>query len=368
MSVHISNNQQTYNPGLPLSSDLRQVLIDKLVAGGACTNTGKVPYGLFSSVAQDLKLTCMTITCVWRYYIVNHTLEPVRHQNEPVQKLSEEDVEYVSQLVVLKLSLYRKEIRDLVLQNTNSTFTSLSVSTIQKTVRERISSIKFTHKRMQRSNKRRWMDTNILYTRNFLNFICSVDPFVIWFIDEASVNEASSHRYYGTSESGSRAVDITTHKQGENYTLFTLIGLNDKCYNEVQLTPTDGNAFINFMHNVCNATNDRGEPVIELGTVILSDCASIHSGYVQTILKPYLDELQVTYYFLSKFSPDTNAAEEYISLVKGRLKESYFQTLCSYHVPTAVLAAAGTIGPDIVYKYFKNVSCNYLNIKRPVLL
>ena len=70
----------------------------------------------------------------------------------------------------------------------------------------------------------------------------------------------------------------------------------------------------------------------------------------------------MTYYFLPKFSPDTNAAEEYISLVKGRLKESYFQTLCSYHVPTAVLAAVGTIGPDIVYKYFKNVSCNYLNM------
>ena len=64
MSVCISNNQQTYNPGLPLSSDLHQVLIDKLVAGGACTNTGKVPYGLFSSVARDLKLTCMTITRV----------------------------------------------------------------------------------------------------------------------------------------------------------------------------------------------------------------------------------------------------------------------------------------------------------------
>ena len=54
------------------------------------------------------------------------------------------------------------------------------------------------------------------------------------------------------------------------------------------------------MYNACNATNDRGERIIEPGTVIVSDCASVHSGVVQTILKPYLQDLQVQQVFLPK--------------------------------------------------------------------
>ena len=195
-----------------------------------------------------------------------------------------------------------------------------------------------------------------------MTFIATVSPFSLRYVDEANVNEASSHHLYGSSESGSRAIDISDHKQGNSYTLFTLIGLNDKCYNEVELAPTDGNAFINFMYNACNATNDRGERIIEPGTVIVTDCASVHSGVVQTILKPYLQDLQVHHVYLPKFSPDMNCCEWYIGALKSRLRECYFQTLCKYHIPTAVLAAASTIGPDMVYSFFKDMSCNYLNL------
>ena len=57
--------------------------------------------------------------------------------------------------------------------------------------------------------------------------------------------------------------------------------------------------------------------------------------------------------FLLKFLPDMNCCE---------LRESYFQNLCAFHIPTAVLEAASTIGPDMVYSFFKDMSCNYLNL------
>ena len=94
---------------------------------------------------------------------------------------------------------------------------------------------------------------------------------------------------------------MSTHHTGPNYTIFCLIGMNDKCYVEVDTAPSDGPAFINFIHNACQAHNTGSEPIIEPGTVLLSDCASIHSGYVQTILQPYLEEMHVSYYFLPKF-------------------------------------------------------------------
>ena len=361
MSVKISKKKRTYYSGITTSTEIRQLVVDKLISYGASCSTGRVPYGVLSKVAKDLFLSSMTVKRVWNYYIVNSTVEPFRAKPGPNQKLTDEDVDYVCQLVIFKPSLYKKEIRELILENSNSNYDSLSVSTVQKTVRERISSIKFTHKRTQRSNKWRWTETNIIYTRNFMTFIATVSPFSLRYVDEANVNEASSHRLYGSSESGSRAIDISDHKQGNSYTLFTLIGLNDKCYNEVELAPTDGNAFINFMYNACNATNDRGERIIEPGTVIVTDCASVHSGVVQTILKPYLQDLQVHHVYLPKFSPDMNCCEWYIGALNRGYVSAIFK-LCAYHIPTAVLAAASTIGPDMVYSFFKDMSCNYLNL------
>ena len=118
------------------------------------------------------------------------------------------------------------------------------------------------------------------------------------FIDEAHVNHSNGQRYFGASESGSRCVDISAHLQGQNHTIFSLVGLNDKCFTSYVTAPTDGTDFINFIHDACTAFNNEGEKIIEPGTIILTDCASVHSRLVQTILLPYLQELGVEYYFI----------------------------------------------------------------------
>ena len=85
---------------------------------------------------------------------------------------------------------------------------------------------------------------------------------------------------------------------------------------------------------------------------MLADCASVHSGFVQTILQPYLEELGVQYLFIPKFSPDLNPVEFFFSLLKGRLQDPYFQTLLDFNVPTEVLSAAETIPHEIIYSFF----------------
>ena len=159
----------------------------------------------------------------------------------------------------MKPTLYKKEIRELLLQNTNTPINNISMTTIFDTVCYRISCKQFTIKKMQRSNRNRWSNSNIIYTRNLFNFIHNIDLYSIRFVDEASVNYAMSYRLYGASESGSRALDVSTHKQGDNYTIFCLVGLNDTCYIEVELTPSDGNSFINFIHSACHAYNNSGQ-------------------------------------------------------------------------------------------------------------
>ena len=119
---------------------------------------------------------------------------------------------------------------------------------------------------------------------------------------------------------------------------------------------------INFIHEACNAQCNDGSPVIEPGVVLVSDCASIHSGVVQDILKPYLNELNVQHIFLAKLSPDMNAAEPYIGKLKKTIQDMHFQTLADCSLETAVPAAADKISANDVYQFFKNVSLSYFNL------
>ena len=138
--------------------------------------TGRVPRGVFNKVADDLNLSNPSVSRIWKYFVANNSL--VRMDKQPVKRLlSQEDEDYVRDLVQMKPTLYKKEICDLVLRNTNTPITDISLSTIYRTVCHRICSIQFTMKKTQRSNERRWIDANIIYTRNFFTFMQTVDPF-----------------------------------------------------------------------------------------------------------------------------------------------------------------------------------------------
>ena len=361
MSVKISSRNRQYVHGTSLTPEVKQLIVDKIKQFGGSVSTGNVPRGIFTKVADELSLSNPVVAKTWKYYVATCTVVKVGHKPKD-RLLSAEDEEYILDLVMMSPTLYKKELRDYLLQHTNTPITSVSLTTMYRTVRHRLSGKQFTRKKTQRSNKRRWTDANIIYTRNFFNFMQSIDPFTIRFVDEASVNFGTTYRLYGSSESGSPALDISTHKQGPNYTIFSLVGLNDKCLTTVQPAPSDGFDFINFIHEACTGFNNTGEPIVEPGTVILTDCASVHSGQVQTILKPYLDQLHVIYYFLPRYSPDTNPCEEYFSLLKSRLRQAQFFSIAEFSVPTAVLAAAETISTDQVYSFFKHATCNYMNL------
>ena len=112
--------------------------------------------------------------------------------------------------------------------------------------------------------------SHLYYTCNFLNFMHGVDTYTVWFVDEESAHYATSYRLFGASESGSRALDMSMHKQGENFTFFVLVSLNDLCYVEAELAQTDGTAFINFIHRACTAFNNHSQHIVPPDTNRLS--------------------------------------------------------------------------------------------------
>ena len=257
--------KRSYDNGKPLPLALKKLVIDKVEFYGGSIHTGKVPRGTFAKISRDLSLHKTTVSKTWNKFLLNGTHEIVHSKPGKERILSSEDVEYIRDLIMLKPTLYKREIRELVLQNTNSYYPSLSRDTIARTVRTHISCVKFTSKRTQRSNKRRWTDNNMLYTRNFINFMKSIDVYRLRFIDKVNVNCSNEQRHFGASESGSCCVDISAHPQGQNHTIFSLVGLNNKCFTSCVTAPTDGTDFINFVHDVCTAFNNQGEKIIEPG-------------------------------------------------------------------------------------------------------
>ena len=181
-------------------------------------------------------------------------------------------------------------------------------------------------------------------------------------MDESGVHVNSGVRLYGSSERGTRAVDISRHNVGENYTLFYLGGLLDKCYYKVNSGPSTAYDFIQFIHESCEARNERGERVLGPGSVLIADNCPIHCGFAERVLTPYLAERGVTFLKLPTFSPDLNPIELFFSFCKKKLASEYYQKLLEYSVPIAVMEACEGIGHEKMYNFFKGVTGNYMNL------
>ena len=291
----------------------------------------------------------------------NLTTVPPRINTTP-RKLSDEDHVFIKQLVTLDPTIFKHEIHDKLYQYSNTPLTSISTSTLSRTVRHRLGELKWTHKCVQQSNRSRWSHGNILYTRNFMDYVGNLNVFDIHFVDESGFSVNSGTRYYGSSEIGSKALHIAKHSIGPNYTLFLMIGLNNKFFAYVTEGASDSNKYIEFIHQAVNSYDQNGEPVLYPGCCIVSDRALIHGRLSMQVLEPYLAERNIDYFYLPSYSPTLNPCEGIFSYLKFLTKSDRFQQLLDYYVPTAIHTGVTFLSPELIYRFFKDVSCNYMNL------
>lgn len=63
----VSKSGRSYIPGKPLSSDLRHLIIDKIVEGGGDPLTMMFP-GRFVDIANELNVSSATVSKIWKNY------------------------------------------------------------------------------------------------------------------------------------------------------------------------------------------------------------------------------------------------------------------------------------------------------------
>ena len=146
--MNVSNGNCSYVNGQALSKDMRSLIIDKMKRSCVSHYAVFVRRGVMVAVARELGVDKSSVSRIWKKYCLTSTHEDSRN-NRPSRprKLDDEDVDYIRQLVLMKPTIYKSEIRDLVLENTNSPDLSVSLSTVTKTVVERISDIKDSPKK-----------------------------------------------------------------------------------------------------------------------------------------------------------------------------------------------------------------------------
>ena len=123
--MHTSKLNRSYKNGVRILNELSSLIIDSISELGGVVHSGYVPRGVFAQVSCTLKLSKTTVSKKW-YLVVNFGTDfpkpkPGR-QRFAASKLSTEDLDYIRDLTVINPTIYRKEIRELLLQNTNSFF------------------------------------------------------------------------------------------------------------------------------------------------------------------------------------------------------------------------------------------------------
>ena len=136
MTLSVNEYNRIWKRGVSISYDLKQLVIQFLLDNGANPTTCSIPRGLLLVCMRTYKIAKPTVYHLWKRYCFTGQLDtPERIQvNQNKRLLSEEDHQFIKQLVLLDPTIYKTEIQDKIYQYSNSPPPSLSISTISRTV------------------------------------------------------------------------------------------------------------------------------------------------------------------------------------------------------------------------------------------
>ena len=77
----VSKSGRSYIPGKRLSSDLRHLIVDKIVEGGGDPLTMIFP-GRFVDIANKLNVSSVTVSKIWKNYCETGFLSPLKQEEE----------------------------------------------------------------------------------------------------------------------------------------------------------------------------------------------------------------------------------------------------------------------------------------------
>ena len=134
MTLSVNEYNRIWKRSVSVSYDLKQLVIQFLLDNGANPTMSSIPCGLLPVCTRTYKIAKPTVYHLWKKYCFTGQLETPKRVKLSRRLLSEEDHQFVKQLVLLDPTIYKSEIRDKIYQHSNSPPPSVSISTLSRTV------------------------------------------------------------------------------------------------------------------------------------------------------------------------------------------------------------------------------------------
>ena len=112
MTLSVNEYNRIWKRGVSISYDLKQLVIQFLLDNGANPTMCSIPCGLLPVCMRTYKIAKPTVYHLWKRYCFTGQLDtPERIQvNQNNRLLSEEDHQFIKQLVLLDPTIYKTEI------------------------------------------------------------------------------------------------------------------------------------------------------------------------------------------------------------------------------------------------------------------
>ena len=271
------------------------------------------------------------------------------------QKLNIETMKAVEFYKIRKPSIYSREIQKKLLDDNVCTNENLpSARYINMGLKE----IGYTYKKLtsvpaesQTTNcQQRFDDT--------LSYISDIDVHSIHFFDESSVIKTTGKRNYGSSEKGTRAIEIQPYASNANFTINLLHSARGIDSFSILEGPSNGQELLNFFTEALDVTHSDGSFKLCNGDVVVMDNCGFHHGrHTEPQLRAMLANRNISLLFQPPYHPQLNTCEYCFSQLKSYLRrnDEYAFEFTEMAICDGLLER---ITPQFSYRVFKH--CGYV--------
>jgi transposase len=334
-----------------LSVHIKRNLIEDIVEQGGDFITGYFP-GSFSEIALKYKVKYDTVRKIWKHFCDSGELKNEQHTTSRVKHLQQDDIQFIRFLKTQRPSMTTGELYKHVDEFCNVPG-GISTTSIRRTVQNDMDEKKWTWKKMTTPVAEKFTPQNIHYCQNFLDYVSSVDPYKLKFLDEAGIKLPDVGRpNYGHSLIGTPAVEVVRNMNSPNITLNLLCGLDGIIYANTVNGSSNSLTFLRFFEESTQVYLEDGRPPYSYDDHVILDNAAIHHNRAGQALGEFLDDIGCTAVYLPTYSPEFNPAENVFNKLKTILRRYEFRELLKDNVHVAVYEALKQISPQDMRGFF----------------
>lgn len=356
---------RAFDKGKSLSEDYKRVICDYMLQHGAPRGQAhfKDMYSMAGTAAKQFCVSENTVVKIWTTFCVEGTFKSKQRGFAAGTrgKLSDQDIAYIEYLLAGKPSTTLGEITEKLKQYSHFP-DGLSKHTVMRAVHEKLSTGRFSRKRITNVHQERFSDNNMNYSQAFIDELYSRNPHQIKYFDESGFKVPDScNPTYGYAPIGVRAVEIHRYHQTPNVTLNLLIGTGGVEYFNTLQGASTGMDFLSFFDDASRNVNlNTGEPILMAGDTIVVDNCPTHHSQPARVLRNWLAQRGIDLIYTPVYSPDFNPVEFCFNKIKTCIKRHHYRDIFKQNIELGVHEVMREISASDCVGFYKAVG--YLNL------